>query len=148
MRLERPAPSRQPRLSGQVRDLLRRRHYSYRTEQVYLYWIRHFLYFHDKRHPQEMAEREVAAFLTHLAVERRVSASTQNQALNAILFLYKQVLGRDIGLFQGVVRAKRPERLPVVMTPMEVRDVISSPIELDLRQDTLAIEGLAVGCSG
>jgi len=107
-----------------VRDTLRRRHYSYRTEQVYLYWIRHYIFFHDKRHPREMAEREVAAFLTHLAVDRRVSASTQNQALNAILFLYKQVLGRDIGLIQGVVRAKRPERLPVVMTPEEVQTVL------------------------
>jgi integron integrase len=124
MSLERPAQPRQPRLSDQVRDMLRRKHYSYRTEQVYLYWIRHFIYFHDKRHPQEMAEREVAAFLTHLAVERRVSASTQNQALNAILFLYKQVLGRDIGLIQGVVRAKRPERLPVVMSPGETQTVI------------------------
>jgi len=119
-----PFPPREPRLSDQVRDTLRRRHYSYRTEQVYLYWIRHFIYFHRKRHPREMAEREVAAFLTHLAVERRVSASTQNQALNAILFLYKQVLGRDIGLIQGVVRAKRPDRLPVVMTPAEVQAVI------------------------
>lgn len=120
-----PIPPREPRLSDRVRDTLRRKHYSYRTEQAYLSWIRHFIYFHDKRHPREMAEREVAAFLTYLAVERRVSASTQNQALNAILFLYKQVLGRDIGLIQGVVRAKRPERLPVVMTPGEVRAVLS-----------------------
>jgi integron integrase len=112
-------------LSDQVRDTLRRKHYSYRTEQAYLYWIRHFIFFHNKRHPREMAEREVAAFLTHLAVKRRVSASTQNQALNAILFLYKQVLGRNIGLIQGVVRAKRPERLPVVMTPEEVQKVLA-----------------------
>jgi integron integrase len=119
-----PFPPREPRLSDQVRDTLRRKHYSYRTEQVYWSWIRHFIFFHKKRHPREMAEREVAAFLTHLAVERRVSASTQNQALNAILFLYKQVLGRDIGLIQGVVRAKRPERLPVVMTPGEVQSVL------------------------
>jgi integron integrase len=124
MSLDTPFPPREPRLSDQVRDTLRRRHYSYRTEQVYLYWIRHFIFFHKKRHPREMAEREVAAFLTHLAVNRRVSASTQNQALNAILFLYKQVLGRDIGLIQGVVRAKRPERLPVVMTQGEVQTVI------------------------
>lgn len=116
--------SREPRLSDQVRDALRRRHYSYRTEQVYLYWIRHYIFFHKKRHPREMAEPEVAAFLTHLAVNRRVAASTQNQALNAILFLYKQVLGRNIGLIQGVVRAKRPERLPVVMTPGEVQAVL------------------------
>lgn len=107
-----------------MRDALRRRHYSYRTEQAYLYWIRHFIFFHGKRHPRDMGEREVTAFLTHLAVDRRVSASTQNQALNAILFLYKQVLGRDIGLIHGVVRAKRPERLPVVMTPEEVQKVL------------------------
>lgn len=124
MRPETPPPAREPRLSDQVRDSLRRRHYSYRTEQTYLYWIRHYIFFHNKRHPREMAEPEVAAFLTHLAVDRRVSASTQNQALNAILFLYKQVLGRDIGLIQGVVRAKRPERLPVVMTPEEVQMVL------------------------
>lgn len=119
-----PHSSREPRLSDQVRDALRRRHYSYRTEQVYLYWIRHYIFFHKKRHPREMAKPEVAAFLTHLAVNRRVAASTQNQALNAILFLYKQVLGRNIGLIQGVVRAKRPERLPVVMTPGEVQAVL------------------------
>ncbi len=123
---ETPAtPRPEARLSDQVRDALRRKHYSYRTEQAYLYWIRHFILFHDKRHPREMAEREVAAFLTHLAVDRRVSASTQNQALNAILFLYKQVLGRNIGLIHGVVRAKRPERLPVVMTPQETQLVIA-----------------------
>lgn len=120
-----PARAREPRLSDHVRDALRRKHYSYQTEKAYLYWIRHFIFFHNKRHPRAMAEREVAAFLTYLAVKRRVSASTQNQALNAILFLYKQVLERDIGLIQGVVRAKRPERLPVVMTPAEVQAVIA-----------------------
>ena len=114
-----------PRLSDQVRDAIRRKHYSYRTEKTYLHWIRRFIYFHKKRHPREMAEAEVAEFLTHLAVERRVSASTQNQALNAIIFLYKQVIGREIGLLQGVVRAKRPERLPVVMTREEVDAVLS-----------------------
>lgn len=124
MSLDNPACPREPRLFDQVRDMLRRKHYSYQTEKVYLYWIRHYIYFHNKRHPLDMAEREVAAFLTYLAVKRRVSASTQNQALNAILFLYKQVLGRDIGLIQGVVRAKRPERLPVVLTVAEAQEVI------------------------
>lgn len=114
-----------PRLSEQVRDALRRKHYSYRTEKTCLHWIRRFIYFHDKRHPRDMAETEIAAFLTHLAVERRVSASTQNQALNALLFLYKQIIGREIGLIQGVVRAKRPERLPVVMTREEVNAVLA-----------------------
>lgn len=119
-----PSLPREPRLLDQVRDLLRRKHYSYRTEQVYLYWIRHYIFFHHKRHPREMAEPEIAAFLSYLAADRRVSASTQNQALNAILFLYKQVLEKNIGLIQGVVRAKRPERLPVVMTPEETRMVL------------------------
>lgn len=114
-----------PRLTDQVRDALRRKHYSYRTEQTYLHWIRRFIYFHHKRHPRDMAEPEIAAFLTYLAVARRVSASTQNQALNAILFLYKQVLQREIGLVQGVVRAKRPERLPVVLTREEVNTVLA-----------------------
>jgi len=116
---------RKPRLFDQVRDALRRKHYSYRTEKTYLHWIRRFIYFHHRRHPRDMAEAEIAAFLTHLAVARRVSASTQNQALNAILFLYKQVLQRDIGLVQGVVRAKRPERLPVVLTREEVNAVLT-----------------------
>lgn len=124
MLLQAPSTPREPRLLDQIRNALRRRHYSYRTEKVYLQWARRFILFHDKRHPQEMGETEVAAFLTHLAVNRRVSASTQNQALNAILFLYKQVIGRDIGLIQGVVRAKRPERLPVVMTREEVQAVL------------------------
>jgi integron integrase len=114
-----------PRLSDQVRDTLRRKHYSYRTEKTYLHWIRRFIYFHNKRHPRDMAEPEIAKFLTHLAVARRVSASTQNQALNAILFLYKQVIGREIGLIEGVVRAKRPERLPVVLTREEVNAVLA-----------------------
>lgn len=117
--------AQKPRLTDQVRDALRRKHYSYRTEKTYLHWIRRFIYFHHKRHPRDMAEPEVAAFLTHLAVARRVSASTQNQALNAILFLYKQVLQREIGLVQGVVRAKRPERLTVVLTREEVNRVLA-----------------------
>lgn len=118
------SPTPAPRLLDEVRAALRRLHYSYRTEHAYIHWIRRFIFFHGKRHPREMGERELAAFLTHLAVERRVSASTQNQSLNAVLFLYKQVIGRDIGLIQGVVRAKRPERLPVVMTRAEVDDVL------------------------
>jgi integron integrase len=120
----RSIPAR-PRLSDQVRDALRRKHYSYRTEKTYLHWIRRFIYFHGKRHPRDMAEPEIATFLTHLAVARRVSASTQNQALNAILFLYKRVIGREMGLIDGVVRAKRPERLPVVLTREEVNAVLA-----------------------
>jgi integron integrase len=116
--------AREPRLLDHVRDALRCRHYSYRTEQSYLQWIRRFIFFHQKRHPRDMGEPEIAAFLTHLAVQRRVSSSTQNQALNAILFLYKQVLERDVGLIHGVVRAKRPKRLPVVMTREEVQTLL------------------------
>jgi hypothetical protein len=96
--------AREPRLLDQVRDAIRRRHYSYRTEQSYLQWIRRYIYFHQKRHPREMGEPEIAAFLTNLAVQRQVSASTQNQALNALLFLYKHVLEMDVGLIRGVVR--------------------------------------------
>lgn len=117
-------PAVTPRLRDQLRDALRRRHYSYRTEQSYIHWVRRFIFFHGKRHPRDMGEPEIAAFLTDLAVKRRVSASTQNQALSAILFLYKGVLERDIGLIRGVVRAKRPERLPVVMTREEVQSVL------------------------
>jgi site-specific recombinase XerD len=116
--------AREPRLLDQVRDAIRRRHYSYRTEQSYLQWIRRYIYFHQKRHPREMGEPEIAAFLTNLAVQRQVSASTQNQALNALLFLYKHVLEMDVGLIRGVVRAKRPKRLPLVMTREEVQAVL------------------------
>lgn len=116
--------AREPRLLDRVRDALRRRHYSYRTEQSYLQWIRRFIFFQKKRHPRDMGEAEIAAFVTHLAVQRRVSSSTQNQALNAILFLYKQVLEHNVGLIHGVVRAKRPKRLSVVMTQEEVQALL------------------------
>lgn len=112
------------RLSAVVREVIRRKHYSYRTEQSYLHWMRRFIRFHGRRHPRAMGEPEIAAFLSHLAVERRVSASTQNQALNALLFLYKQVLGRELGLVQGVTRAKARRRLPVVLTREEVAAVL------------------------
>jgi integron integrase len=118
-------PPHPPRLLDQLRDAIRRKHYSYRTEKTYLHWARRYILFHEKRHPSIMGEAEIAAFLTHLAVDRRVSASTQNQALNAILFLYKQVLEREIGLIQGVTRAKRGQRLPVVLTREEVQAVLS-----------------------
>ena len=117
-----PAKAKQnkPKLLDQVRDVVRRKHFSIRTEQVYVDWIRRFILFHDKRHPREMAEAEVTQFLTHLAREAGVAASTQNQALSALLFLYKQVLKQEIGWLEGVERAKRPARLPVVLTRDEV----------------------------
>ena len=113
-----------PKLLEQVRQTIRTRHYSVRTEKAYIHWIKRFIFFHNKRHPIEMGEAEIGKFLSSLATEGRVSASTQNQALNALLFLYKDVLNKKIGLIDGVVRAKRPQRLPVVLTKEEVKKVI------------------------
>jgi integron integrase len=117
-------PAGNPKLLDQVRDVIRRRHYSIRTERTYIDWIRRFILFHGKRHPNEMAEPEVAAFLTSLAREGKVAASTQNQALSALLFLYKEVLKQEIGWLDGVERAKKPARLPVVLTREEVRRLL------------------------
>ncbi len=107
-----------------MRDHLRTRHYSIRTETAYVDWIRRFILFHGKRHPQEMSAPEVEAFLTYLAVQRQVSASTQNQAKAAILYLYKQVLAVDLPWLNDVVQAKAPKRLPVVLTATEVRALL------------------------
>lgn len=115
---------RPPKLMEQMRQALRSRHYSPRTEQAYIHWVRQFVFHHHVRHPAEMAEPEINAFLTHLAVERKVSASTQNQALSALLFLYRHVLGRPIGDLGEVIRARKPTRLPVVMTKDEVKTVL------------------------
>ncbi len=114
-----------PRLLDQVRELLRIRHYSIRTEQAYLQWIRRFILFHHKRHPRDMGAPEVTAFLSHLAIKRNVAASTQNQALNAILFLYRDVLKITLPWLDDVQRAKKPQRLPVVLTRDEVRGVLA-----------------------
>jgi integron integrase len=114
-----------PRLLDQVRQAIRTRHYSYMTEKAYVGWIKRFIFFHNKRHPAEMGEAEIALFLTSLATDSHVSASTQNQALNALLFLYHEVLAKDIGYISGVVRAKRPSRLPVVLTRQEVKTTLS-----------------------
>ncbi len=108
------------KLLDQVGDAIRARHLSYRTEEAYVHWIKRYILFHQKRHPAEMGPREITDFLTALAVQRRVSASTQNQALAALLFLYREVLGCDPGWLEGLVRAKRPQRLPVVLTRAEV----------------------------
>lgn len=115
----------QLRLLDVVRDRIRVRHYSYQTETAYLGWIRRFVRFHDGRHPRELAGPDVARFLGYLAVERRVSSSTQNQALSAILFLYKHVLEIELPWLDGVVRAKRPQRIPVVLSRDEVRRVLA-----------------------
>jgi integron integrase len=114
-----------PKLLEQVRDVIRRKHFSIRTEQAYTDWIRRFILFHKKRHPLEMAEAEVTEFLTHLARVGQVAASTQNQALSALLFLYKEVLRQEIGWLDGVERAKKPARLPVVLTRDEIRKIFS-----------------------
>jgi integron integrase len=109
---------------AQVRQAIRARHYSASTEQAYVAWVRRFIRFHGNRHPAELSEPEVNAFLTHLAVHERVAASTQNQALATLLFLYDNVLRRPLGQIEGVVRARRPRRLPVVLTRHEVRAVL------------------------
>jgi len=115
---------RRPKLLDQVRETIRVRHYSFRTEEAYVGWIRRFVLFHGKRHPSEMGETEIRSFLSHLAVNAHVSASTQNQALSALLFLYREVLHQEIGWINGVVRPKKPKRLPVVLTKQEVETVL------------------------
>jgi len=112
------------KLLDQVQERIRLKHYSYRTEQAYVNWIRRFIFFHDKRHPLEMGRNEVEAFLTHLAVHENVAASTQNQAFSAILFLYREVLGKDLDFPIQSVRAKQPRRLPTVLTREEVQQVL------------------------
>lgn len=114
-----------PRLLEQVRNVIRYRHYSIRTEEAYLQWIRRYIHFHNKRHPREMGAKEVTAFLTHLAVQRDVSPSTQNQALNAILFLYRHVMEIELPWLEGFERAKRKPKLPVVLTREEVSAVLA-----------------------
>ena len=115
-----------PKLLDRLREALRARHYSRRTEQTYCLWVKRFIFFHNVRHPAEMAEPEINTFLTHLAVKEKVSASTQNQALSALLFLYRHVLGREIGDLGEVIRARKPKRLPVVMTREEVKEVLAN----------------------
>lgn len=129
-----------PRLLEQLRSALRTRHRSERTEKAYVLWVRRFVHHHGLRHPGDLGEEEVGAFLTHLAVEGNVSASTQNQALSALLFLYGHVLGRPLGRLPEVARARNPARIPVVMTRQEVRDVIHG-----MRGDTQLMARLMYG---
>ena len=117
-------PKSAPKLLDQLRDRIRLRYYSIRTEAAYLNWVKRFILFHGKRHPKDMGATEVEAFLTHLAVQGQVAAATQNQALSALLFLYREVLGQQLPWMDEVVRAKRPARLPVVLTVREVADVL------------------------
>lgn len=115
-----------PKLLDQVRLTLRTRHYSIRTEQAYLYWIKAYILFHHKRHPLELNEKQIGSWLTHLAVERKVAASTQNQALSAILFLYRDVLNMTPDWIDNIERARKPARLPVVFTKEEVLAVLAN----------------------
>jgi integron integrase len=125
---EAASPAHPPRLLERVRAALRARHGSRRTEKAYVGWIRRYILFHGKRHPAEMGAAEITQFLSALAVQRNVAASTQNQALSALLFLYRHVLEQELPWLEDVVRARRPARLPVVLTRDEVRAVM---LELD-----------------
>jgi integron integrase len=117
--------ARSPKLLDRVRGSIRAKHYSARTEESYIHWIKQFIFFHGKRHPVEMGEVEINDFLTSLAVTEHVSASTQNQALSALLFLYHHVLNKPLNWIQLQVRAKKPARLPIVLTKMEVKAVLA-----------------------
>jgi len=114
-----------PKLLPTVRGAIRARHFSHRTEESYVNWIRRFILFHGKKHPLLMGPDEVREYLTHLAVARKVAASTQNQALCALIFLYKQVLGRELGFVTDIVRAQTPKRLPVVLSRDEVKAIFN-----------------------
>lgn len=115
--------ARQRKLLDQVRDQIRLKNYSYRTEQSYVHWIKRFIFYHDKRHPAQMGRPEIEAFLRHLAVDNNVAASTQNQALSALLFLYRNVLNQPVD-WVDVLWAQKPKRLPVVLTRQEVKAVM------------------------
>lgn len=134
-----PAPDsvlRPPKLLDQLRDRIRLKHYSLRTEQAYVQWVKRYIHFHGLRHPAEMGRAEVEAFLTSLAVERNVAAATQNQALAALLFLHQEVLRIELPWLTEVTRAKRPARLPTVLTRDEVGrllDRVDAAVDLPVR---------------
>ena len=113
-----------PRLLDRMREEIRKRHYSRRTEEAYLAWTARFLRFRGNRHPLEVEKTDVEEFLSHLATEKRVAASTQNQALSAVLFFFEHVLGRNLPWINDVVRAKKPRRLPVVLTRQEIQTIL------------------------
>jgi site-specific recombinase XerD len=125
---ERFIPNPKLKLLDQVSEVMRFKHYSLRTERTYREWIKRYIFFHGKRHPREMGAPEVSRFLSDLAVNGRVAASTQNQAFNALLFLYREVLGQEMGPLQDVERAQRPARLPVVLTKAEAERVLAGMI--------------------
>jgi integron integrase len=117
--------NQEPKLMDRVRNYLRLHHYAYSTEHTYVDWIKRYIFFHNKRHPAEMQEAEIEEFLTHLAVNENVAATTQNQALNAIVFLYKKVLDIQLDESINAVRSKKPRKIPVAMTPEEVKKLMS-----------------------
>jgi site-specific recombinase XerD len=119
-----PSADAKPRLLDAVRGVIRCKHYSIRTEQSYVDWIKRYIYFHNKQHPKDLGEEHISAFLTHLAVKRKVASSTQNQALCALVFLYRQVLKKEVGEFENLIRAKKPHKLPVVFTREEVKEIL------------------------
>ena len=123
-----------------VRDVMRANHYSYQTEKAYLFWIKDYIRFHAMEHPQNLAERDVSDYLTYLAVHRNVSANTQNQSLNALVFLYKQVLDNPLGQLPKIQRAKRPRRLPTVFSRDEIRSIFQR-----LKDEYLVIAALLYG---
>jgi hypothetical protein len=141
-------PNPKSRLLDQVREVMRFRHYSIRTEQAYIQWIKQYLFFHNKRHPKEMGAEEIRAFLPHLAVNRNVAASTQNQALNALVFPYKSVLRIEPGYFGEIERAKRPARLPTILTREEVSRLLEAipPGTIKLMVRLLYGTGMRPGC--
>lgn len=132
--------TRPPKLLDRLREALRARHYSKKTEETYCHWVRRYIFFHQLRHPLEMGEPEINAFLTHLAVAEKVSASTQNQALCGLLFLYRHILQREVGDLGDVIRARKPKRLPVVLTREEVKAVLEA-----LHDDKWLMAGLMYG---
>jgi integrase len=119
-----PVATPKPKLLQQVRDAIRRKHFSPRTEESYVHWIKRFVFFHGKRHPLDLGEAQVTAFLNHLARDRGVAASTQNQALAALLFLYREAMARPLAWLDGLDRAKRPARAPTVLTRAEVQSLL------------------------
>jgi integron integrase len=117
---------KKPKLLDQVRSVLRVKHYSYRTEQSYIHWIKKYIYFNNKTHPKDLDGKDIAKFLSHLALKEKVAAATQNQALCSLVFLYKQVFGLDLGEFPGIHWAKKPKKIPVVFSKSEVKMVMKN----------------------
>src|SRR3989442_13635932 len=133
------------KLLDQVREVIRMKHYSIRTEQSYVNWIKRYIFFHNKTHPAEMGEDEIRAFISDLASKTLVAASTQTVALSALLFLYRDVLKQNLPYIEGIERAKRPERLPVVFTQTEVKEVLARLDGVKLSDcDALVRRGLEI----